>query len=169
MAADELSSLSTGAPTFLIVDRPIFPSCENFSSSALPTTNMEIQNWWILSRFCSPFPFGAFFRLLSRFVCFSVFFGKNRLNLGWIFFYPITTVDDLKKSISSNSKLGGRKSKFVHLVDSIVYNEFVWYFTWPNFTCAIATNNILKHQTGIIWIYPPPSNSGKWRFIGIPY
>ena len=19
------------------------------------------------------------------------------------------------------------------------------------------------------WIYPPPSNSGKWRFIGIPY
>ena len=22
---------------------------------------------------------------------------------------------------------------------------------------------------GILWIYPPPSNSGKWRFIGIPY
>ena len=21
----------------------------------------------------------------------------------------------------------------------------------------------------ITWIYPPPSNSGKWRFIGIPY
>ena len=21
---------------------------------------------------------------------------------------------------------------------------------------------------GITWIYPPPSNSGKWRFIGIP-
>ena len=21
----------------------------------------------------------------------------------------------------------------------------------------------------ICWIYPPPSNSGKWRFIGIPY
>ncbi len=23
--------------------------------------------------------------------------------------------------------------------------------------------------SGTSWIYPPPSNSGKWRFIGIPY
>ncbi len=26
-----------------------------------------------------------------------------------------------------------------------------------------------KKLKGIFWIYPPPSNSGKWRFIGIPY
>ena len=24
-------------------------------------------------------------------------------------------------------------------------------------------------EDDILWIYPPPSNSGKWRFIGIPY
>ena len=25
-----------------------------------------------------------------------------------------------------------------------------------------------KKKTGIVWIVPPPSNCGKWRFIGIP-
>ena len=33
----------------------------------------------------------------------------------------------------------------------------------------IKSNKTWKLHFHIIWIYPPPSNSGKWRFIGIPY
>ncbi len=38
------------------------------------------------------------------------------------------------------------------------------------FWCHIAEVYFLKfYQLDMNWIYPPPSNSGKWRFIGIPY
>ena len=30
-------------------------------------------------------------------------------------------------------------------------------------------NKCTTNITTIIWVWPPPSNSGKWRFIGIPY
>ena len=58
-----------------------------------------------------------------------------------------------------------------------------WWFCWRCTTTTttvigLATRAIIRtilllsrstRHCDIIWIYPPPSNSGKWRFIGIPY
>ena len=37
---------------------------------------------------------------------------------------------------------------------------------WGSVTTKTTSN---FNVASIPWIYPPPSNSGKWRFIGIPY
>ena len=46
-----------------------------------------------------------------------------------------------------------------------IYDQSTWIFAW---WCA-ARRFWNCWDTRILWIVPPPSNSGKWRLIGIPY
>ncbi len=49
----------------------------------------------------------------------------------------------------------------------------IYWLAWepkvPNIWGTNGRSGPIFGSTPIPWIYPPPSNSGKWRFIGIPY
>ena len=48
-------------------------------------------------------------------------------------------------------------------------NMEVWY-AWNSINVfLIIVVEMMYFFTYIIWVVPPPSNCGKWRFIGIPY
>ncbi len=46
----------------------------------------------------------------------------------------------------------------------IPHSIHVWYIYHMYLHLVVFLGNM-----GIHWMWPPPSNSGKWRFIGIPY
>ena len=57
--------------------------------------------------------------------------------------------------------------KLVNVCYNLLINGIYWGY---NPLILTFDPNFLGHPSrGIYWVYPPPSNSGKWRFIGIPY